>query len=299
MTDRRVGFVRRVFGVALSLLLTTGAVAGAQTASDVRLQDVSVTTQPDSVTVIVKTSGEAKYQAELMDRPSRLVIDFENTTYAWRKTPLTATEPAPAAAAQAAPAEPARVAQAPAAPATPPAPAPVLQAPPVTNGARLISLDFKDADVVNLLRILAAESGRNVVIGEDVKGKMSITLRNVPWDLALDTIMEARGPVKVERDNVLRIVSSDQLAKERESRAKLEEAKVKSETEIRTKLAGAKLKEQEAATRQLAAEQAAAEQAARGPLKEETIRLSYADAEEVARTLEGILGLQEIGRAHV
>src|SRR5438093_294057 len=136
MTDRRVGFVRRVFGVALSLLLTTGAVAGAQTASDVRLQDVSVTTQPDSVTVIAKPSA----------------------------VPPAATEPAPAAAAQAAPAEPARVAQAPAAPATPPAP--VLQAPPVTNGARLISLDFKDADVVNLLRILAAESGRNVVIGE-------------------------------------------------------------------------------------------------------------------------------------
>ena len=89
MTDRRVGFVRRVFGVALLVLLTTGAVAGAQTASDVRLQDVSVTTQPDSVTIIVKTSGEAKYQAELMDRPSRLVIDFENTAYAWRKTPLT------------------------------------------------------------------------------------------------------------------------------------------------------------------------------------------------------------------
>src|SRR5439155_1477239 len=141
-------------------------------------------------------------------------------------------------------------------------------------------------------RRLGAESGRNVVIGEDVKGKMSITLRNVPWDLALDTIMEASGLVKVERDNVLRIVSSDQLAKERESRAKLEEAKVKSETEIRTKLAEAKLKEQEAAARQLAAEQAAAEQAARGPLKEETIRLSYADPEEVARTLEGILGLQ-------
>ncbi|HEX9821266.1 MAG TPA: secretin N-terminal domain-containing protein, partial [Methylomirabilota bacterium] len=129
-------------------------------------------------------------------------------------------------------------------------------------------------------------------IGEDVKGKMSITLRNVPWDLALDTVMEAKGLVKVERDGVIRIVSQDQLAKERESRAKLEEAKVKSETEIRTKLAEAKLKEQEAQARQLAAEQAAAEQAARGPLKEETIRLSYADPEEVAKTLEGILGLQ-------
>jgi len=379
MTDRRVASVLRAFGSALVLLLTTGAVAGAQTAAEVRLQDVSVTTQPDSVTVVVKTSGEAKYQAELMDRPSRLVLDFENTSYAWRKTPLTvgpeplkqirgsqyrkgvtrlvveltrkvgyaireesdglaiviptatttaqATEaapaakpapkaPAPKAAAkpaappakpvapavvaeakpEAPPAEPARIAQAPAAPAAPPAPmappAPIVQAPPAGNGARLISLDFKDADVVNLLRILAAESGRNVVIGEDVKGKMSITLRNVPWDLALDTIMEARSLVKVERDNVIRIVSSDQLAKERESRAKLEEAKVKAETEIRTKLAEAKLKEQEAAARQLAAEQAAAEQAARGPLKEETIRLSYADPEEVAKTLEGILGLQ-------
>jgi type IV pilus assembly protein PilQ len=372
MTERR-GVVLRAFGSALVLLLTTAAVAGAQTAPEVRLRDVSVTTQPDSVTIVVKTSGEAKYQAELMDRPSRLVVDFENTTYAWRKTPLTigpeplkevrgsqyrkgvarlvleltrkvgyaireesdglaiviptaatsaqATEsqaaeakpaapapkpapkaPAPAAkpaapaVAEAKPeaktAAPAQIAQAPAAPAAPPAPvAPAPISPAPTNGARLISLDFKDADVVNLLRILAAESGRNVVIGEDVKGKMSITLRNVPWDLALDTIMEARGLVKVERDNVLRIVSGDQLAKEREARAKLEESKVKAETEIRTKLAEAKLKEQEAAARQLAAEQAAAEQAARGPLKEETLRLSYADPEEVARTLEGILGL--------
>src|SRR6185295_13938478 len=88
MTDRRGG-VLRTFGIALVLLLTTGAVAGAQTAPEVRLQDVSVTTQPDSVTIVVKTSGEAKYQAELMDRPTRLVLDFDNTTYAWRKTPLT------------------------------------------------------------------------------------------------------------------------------------------------------------------------------------------------------------------
>jgi len=375
MTDRRVGVLRRAFGIALLLLFPAGAVSVAQTAPDVKLQDVTFTTQPDSVTIVVKTSGEAKYQAELMDHPYRLVVDFENTSYGWRKTPLkvgtepltqirgsqykrgvarvvveltrkvgyaireesdglaiviptsstvaaepaskppTAKAPAPkparAAAAKPAPpavaaepmpapaevkpAEPAVVAQAPAAPATPapvtPAPAPVVQAPPATNGQRLISLDFKDADVVNLLRILAAESGRNIVIGEDVKGKMSITLRNVPWELALDTVMESKGLVKVERDGVMRIVSSDQLTKERESRARLEEAKVKSETEIRTKLAEAKLKEQEAAARQLAAEQAAADLAARGPLREETIRLSYADPEEITNTLLGILGI--------
>src|SRR4029453_3079493 len=74
-------------------------------------------------------------------------------------------------------------------------------------------------------------------------------------------------------------------------RAKLEEAKVKSETEIRTKLAEAKLKEQEAQARQIAAEQAAAEQAARGPLREKPSPLSYADPDEIAKTLEGILGL--------
>jgi len=378
--------LRRAFGIALLLLFPAGAVSVALAAPEVRLQDVTVTTQPDSVTIVVKTSGEAKYQAELMDRPYRLVVDFENTTYGWRKTPLkigtepltqvrgsqykpdvarvvieltrkvgyaireesdglaivipttstvAAAEPAPkpatagtpaskparaatpkasapgmaaepkpapadakpagpsAAATEAKSTGPAVVAQAPTTPVTPApvTPAPAVQTPLATNGQRLISLDFKDADVVNLLRILAAESGRNIVIGEDVKGKMSITLRNVPWEVALDTVMESKGLVKVEREGVMRIVTSDQLAKEREARAKLEEAKVKSETEIRTKLAEAKLKEQEAAARQFAAEQAAADLVARGPLKEETIRLSYADPEEIANTLVGILGL--------
>src|SRR5712664_4135057 len=94
MTDRRVGVLRRAFGIALLLLFPAGAVSVAQTAPDVKLQDVTFTTQPDSVTIVVKTSGEAKYQAELMDHPYRLVVDFENTSYGWRKTPLkVGTEP--------------------------------------------------------------------------------------------------------------------------------------------------------------------------------------------------------------
>ena len=63
-----------------------GAIA--QQATGVELRDVTVTTQPDSVTVMVKTSGEPKYQAELMDHPYRLVVDFNDTSYGWRKTPL-------------------------------------------------------------------------------------------------------------------------------------------------------------------------------------------------------------------
>jgi type IV pilus assembly protein PilQ len=202
--------------------------------------------------------------------------------------------------------EPLRVAQAPTpAPATPapatPAPATPPAAPPSNfisshNGRRLISLDFKDADVVNLLRILAAESGRNIVVGDDVKGKMSISLRNVPWEQALETILETRGLQKIEKGNVIRIVTTEALTREREAEAKVLEAKVKSEAEARAKLAEAQLKEAEALQRKHAAEAAVREAEARGPLREETIRLSYADPEEVAETLQGILGIPKEGQ---
>jgi len=344
--DRRIPIVLVVVSLALTLLTSTSTWAQNDA---VRLSDVTVTPHSDSVTVFVKTSREAQYKADLVDSPSRLVIDLENTVYAWRKTPLnvgkdpvkqvrgsqyrqgvarvvldlsrsvgyaireesnglaivipTAAPPA-AAAAGSGPAMPAvpvpqdaspavapppvQLAQAAPAPPAPPAPAP-------TNGQRLISFDFKDADVVNLLRILAAESNKNVVIGDDVKGKMSITLKNVPWDLALDTILETRGLRKIEKDGVLRIVSNEQLIKERESAARVEEARMKAESDVRTKIAEAQLKEQEAIDKRRLAEAAVAELRARGPLREETIRLSYADPDEVARTLQGILGIPPSG----
>jgi len=337
--ERRIPIVLVMVSLALALLVP--ASSGGQT-EPARLSDVTVTPHPDSVTVFVKTSREAQYKADLVDSPSRLVIDLENTVYAWRKTPLNVgkdpvrqvrggqyrqgvarvvldlsrtvgyairEEPdglaivIPTAAATAAAVAPTRPAArvAPAAQDVPPAsstrPVQIAQAAPPaapaapTNGQRLISFDFKDADVVNLLRILAAESNKNVVIGDDVKGKMSITLKNVPWDLALDTILETRGLRKVEKDGVLRIVSNEQLIKEREAVARVEEARMKAESDVRTKLAEAQLKEQEAIDKKRLAEAAVAELRARGPLREETIRLSYADPEEVARTLQGILGI--------
>jgi type IV pilus assembly protein PilQ len=335
--ERRIPIVLVVVSLALVLLVPTGSWAQAEPA---RLSDVTVTPHPDSVTVFVKTSREAQYKADLVDSPSRLVIDLENTVYAWRKTPLNVgKDPVkqvrggqyrqgvarlvldlsrsvgyaireesdglaiviPTAAPPAAAARSAAAAAGPAAQEAPPAPAPrpvqIAQATPPaappapTNGQRLISFDFKDADVVNLLRILAAESNKNVVIGDDVKGKMSITLKNVPWDLALDTILETRGLRKVEKDGVLRIVSNEQLIKEREAAARVEEARMKAESDVRAKIAEAQLKEQEAIDKKRLADQAVAELRARGPLREETIRLSYADPEEIARTLQGILGI--------
>jgi type IV pilus assembly protein PilQ len=331
----RIPIVMLAVSVAVVLLMPQVQVQ-AQTTPTV-LSDVTVSTQQDSVTVYVKTSREPKYTAELIDAPKRLVIDLEDTVYAWRKTPLavgadpvkqirggqykqgvarvvfeltrnigyaireeedglaivipTATvgtsdttapkEPANEPATPTGRQLPVRMAQA-AQPAAQQAP---------SGGSRLISFDFKDADVVNLLRILAAESTKNIVIGDDVKGKMSITLRNVPWDLAFQTVLDTRGLQKIEKDGVVRIVSTDQLIKERESQLRVEESRLKAENDIRTKAAEAKIKEQEANERQRAAEFALREAQARGPLKEETIRLSYADPVELVKTLQGILGI--------
>jgi type IV pilus assembly protein PilQ len=368
--ERRIPRVLVVVSLALLLLVPAGS--GAQT-EPARLSDVTVTPQTDSVTVFVKTSREPHYKADLVDSPTRLVVDLEDTVYAWRKTPLsvgkeplkqirggqyrqgvarvvldlsrtvgyaireesngltivipTAASAAPMVVAQATTPEPANevantpkndangakngaatgatngAAGGPASGTAEPRPvaATPIQitqapaAPSTSNGQRLISFDFKDADVVNLLRILAAESSKNVVIGDDVKGKMSISLRNVPWDLALDTILETRSLRKIEKDNVLRIVSIDQLTKEREAAARVEEARLKAESDVRAKAAEAQLKEQEAIDKKRAAEAAFAELQARGPLREETIRLSYADPEEIARTLQGILGIPAEG----
>ncbi|MBI1734403.1 MAG: secretin and TonB N-terminal domain-containing protein [Candidatus Rokubacteria bacterium] len=228
------------------------------------------------MTIVLSTARDS--------RPAVEVLALETMPTAPGDRPVTASGDRPVTAR-----EPVRVAQAPPRP-----------APPAAPSGRLISLDFKDADVVNLLRILAAESGKNIVISDDVKGKMSITLKNVPWEQALDIIMEARGLEKVERGNVIRIVTREQLGREREaaakleeSRAKAEEAKAKADVEIRTKAAEASVKEQEAQQRKLALEQQIEEIRARGPIREETIRLAYADPEDVAKTLLGLLGIQE------
>lgn len=84
-----------------------------------------------------------------------------------------------------------------------------------------ISLDVYQADLPNVIRLLADVSGKNVVIPEDVKGKVTVKLTNVPWDAALETVLALHDLGMVERGNIIRIAPKATL--EAEARAALEE----------------------------------------------------------------------------
>lgn len=98
-----------------------------------------------------------------------------------------------------------------------------------------ISLDFKDADLHNIFRLIAEVSDLNIITTDDVKGKITIRMVNVPWDQALDVILSTKNLVKVEEGNVLRITTSENVRKEREAKQKDEDDLIKSR-ESREKL---------------------------------------------------------------
>jgi len=76
-----------------------------------------------------------------------------------------------------------------------------------------ISLDFKDADIRNILRLIADISGLNIIVSDNVKGKVTIKLENVPWDEVLDIILETNNLGKIWMKSVLRIETQDQIRK--------------------------------------------------------------------------------------
>jgi type IV pilus assembly protein PilQ len=81
-----------------------------------------------------------------------------------------------------------------------------------------ISMDFKDADLTNVFRIIAEVSNLNIITADDVKGKVSLRLVNVPWDQALDIVLRSKALGAVQEGNVLRIAPLASLRKEEQDR---------------------------------------------------------------------------------
>lgn len=100
---------------------------------------------------------------------------------------------------------------------------------PVKYRGKKISLDFQDADITAILRLIGDVSGYNVVIHPDVKGKITLKLLNVPWDQALDLILKTHGLDAVVEGNIMRIAPHAVLAREYEEKARAAEAGIKAE----------------------------------------------------------------------
>jgi type IV pilus assembly protein PilQ len=82
-----------------------------------------------------------------------------------------------------------------------------------------VSFEFKDIDIHNLLRVIAEISKKNIVVSDDVTGKVTIRLRNVPWDQALELILRSKGLGKEELGNIIRVAPLKQLEDEAKARA--------------------------------------------------------------------------------
>jgi type IV pilus assembly protein PilQ len=94
---------------------------------------------------------------------------------------------------------------------------------------RRISLDFKDIDMADVLRLIAEVSDLNVIAGEEVAGRVTIRLVDVPWDQALDVILLTKSLGFMRVGNVLRIAPAELLRQEEEMR--LQERRVLEELE--------------------------------------------------------------------
>jgi type IV pilus assembly protein PilQ len=82
-----------------------------------------------------------------------------------------------------------------------------------TDGRRM-SLDVQGADIQTVLRSLSEFSGKNIVASKEVKGQVTLRLRNVPWRHALDIVLKSQGLGMVESGQTIVVSNLDTLRKE-------------------------------------------------------------------------------------
>jgi type IV pilus assembly protein PilQ len=94
---------------------------------------------------------------------------------------------------------------------------------------RRISLDFQQADITNILRLIAEVSGFNIVVGEGVKAKVTMKLVSVPWDQALDMLLKMNGLGMIRQGTIVWVDTLTNIAKQQDEEARAKEAKTKAE----------------------------------------------------------------------
>ena len=79
------------------------------------------------------------------------------------------------------------------------------------EGQRL-TLNFQDIETRAVLQLLAETSGRNIVVSDTVQGNVTLRLRNVPWDQALDIVMTTKGLDMRQNGNVIIVAPAEEIA---------------------------------------------------------------------------------------
>jgi type IV pilus assembly protein PilQ len=99
--------------------------------------------------------------------------------------------------------------------------APAAQAAP-PKASKRVTIDVQDAELGNVFRLIADVSGENLVYGEDVKGKITLKLKNVPWEQVLEVVCQTKGLGYERKGNIVRIVP--QAILDAEAHARLDRA---------------------------------------------------------------------------
>ena len=127
----------------------------------------------------------------------------------------------------------------------------------IAYSGKTISLDFQNIPVRSALQQIANETNLNFVISDSVTGDMSLRLKDVPWDQALDTIMQTKGLARRHQGNVVWIAPSEEITNQ--ERLVLEASRQVSELE---------------------------------PLVSDLIQINYAKAEDIANLLKSVRAIE-------
>ena len=201
--------------------------------------------EPDKVVrIVADLKGQVSY--DVVQSPQGIRVALKGAPVVAAAPPAAPPEPKPEEKPAPPPAPPV---------AAPAAPEVLAPEPPAEEPVPRLSMDFKDVDINNLLRIIAEVSGQNIVSGEQVKGKVTVRLVDVPWDVALDNILRINGFGYVQEDNIIRVAKMDAIRREREQRRK---------------------------------EQILIEEGTAEPLTTEILRVSYAEANKVVESLNKV-----------
>lgn len=98
------------------------------------------------------------------------------------------------------------------------------------GGKRIDRLEIKNSDVQDVLRLIAKTSGYNIVIGEDVNGRVgTLSLNNIPWDQAFALVLQSKKLGYIRQGNVLRVGTLTSLTQEKNEALQNEQSRIRVE----------------------------------------------------------------------